>query len=75
MRVKEAAAKINASRSFVYAAINSGRLRCHRMGAGQGGIRISDEQLHAFLQATETNGESVPRKSAPRPLRLRHLEA
>jgi excisionase family DNA binding protein len=74
MKVTEAAAKINASPSFVYAAISDGRLRCFRIGKGQGGIRISEEQLQGFLQATEKNGESVPPKPAPRPLKLKHLQ-
>ncbi len=75
MKVKEAAAIINASSSFVYSAISDGRLRCCRIGKGQGGIRISEEQLQAFLQATEENRESVPPKSAPRRIKLKHLEA
>jgi excisionase family DNA binding protein len=75
MKVKEAAAKIKASPSFVYSAISDGRLRCYRIGKGQGGIRISEEQLHAFLQTTEVNGESVPPKPAPRRVKLKHLEA
>jgi excisionase family DNA binding protein len=76
MKVREAAAKMNASPSFVYSAISDGRLRCYRIGkGGHGGIRISEEQLHAFLQATEVNGESLPPKPAPRPIKLKHLEA
>ena len=75
MKVREAAAKINASPSFVYSAIRDGRLRCYRIGKGQGGIRVSEAQLQAFLQATEKNGDSVPPKPAPRPIKLKHLEA
>ena len=75
MKVREAAAKINASPSFVYSAISDGRLRCYRIGKGQGGIRVSEEQLQAFLQVTEKKGESVPLKPAPRPIKLKHLEA
>jgi excisionase family DNA binding protein len=75
LTVKQVAAKINTSPSFVYSAISDRRLRCYRIGQGHGGIRISEEQLHAFLQATEVNGESPPSKPAPRPIRLKHLEA
>jgi excisionase family DNA binding protein len=75
MKVREAAAKINASPSFIYSAISDGRLRCYRIGKGQGGIRISEEQLKAFLEATEKTGASVPPKPAARPLKLKHLRA
>ncbi len=53
LKVNEAAKELNCSPSLVYQAISDGRLRCHRIGKGQGGIRISREQLEAFLKETE----------------------
>ena len=42
------------SQSQVYALIETGRLRCHRFTTGRnGGIRVSQEQLDAYLRATE----------------------
>ena len=54
--VVEAAAYLRVSKSFVYDALADGRLKFHRLGKGQGGIRISQAQLDAFLQSTEVVG-------------------
>lgn len=47
--VNEVAAKLKISRSSVYNAIESGALPHYRFGAGRGTIRVSEEQLQAFL--------------------------
>jgi len=57
MTVEDASLRLNVSDSFVYQQIASGRLKHHRLGKGQGGIRISEEQLADFLRATERGGE------------------
>lgn len=57
MTVEEVAKRINMSDSFVYGAIADGRLKHHRLGKGQGGIRISEVQLADFLRTTERGGE------------------
>ena len=55
--VAEVAETLRLSESQVYALINSGRLRCHRLTTGrQGGIRISDEQLRDYLASTVEQG-------------------
>ncbi len=48
------------SRSFWHQAVADGRIRHHRFGKGQGGIRITEEQYQEFLRATEKGGASVP---------------
>ena len=63
LKIKQAAEELNTSPSFVYQVINEGRLRCYRLGKGQGGIRISREQLAAYLRESEIGTASVP--SAP----------
>jgi excisionase family DNA binding protein len=50
MAVEDVARRINMSDSFVYNAIADGRLKHHRLGKGQGGIRVSEEQLADFLR-------------------------
>ena len=58
------------SDSFVYGAIADGRLKHHRFGKGQGGIRISEQQLSAFLAETERVGTPA---SEPPKKKYRHL--
>ena len=75
MTVEDVARRLKASDSFVYGAIASGRLTHHRLGKGQGGIRVSEEQLAAFLRVTERGGEEAsvpPAKVTPPP--NRHLK-
>jgi excisionase family DNA binding protein len=68
LSVKEVAQRLRCSTSLVYALIEAGRLRCHRIGLGkQGGIRVSEEHLAAYLRQTEGGGEAG---SPPDPSRL-----
>lgn len=73
LTVGAVARRLGLSDSFVYGAIAAGRLRHHRFGRGQGGIRVSEAQLAAFLAATERAAASDPvTQEAPR-RRYRHL--
>jgi excisionase family DNA binding protein len=66
MKVEDVSKRLNVSDSFVYDAINTGRLKHHRLGRGQGGIRVSEEQLAAYLRDTERGGtQEAP---APKPV-------
>jgi len=56
MKVGDVAERLTCCPSHVYALIASGRLHCHRIGKGRGGLRVSDEQLAAFLKETELTG-------------------
>ena len=59
MTVEDVARRLNVSDSFVYGAVADGRLKHHRLGKGQGGIRISESQLSAFLAGTERGGDAA----------------
>jgi excisionase family DNA binding protein len=62
MKVTEVAQRLNCSPSLVYALIESGRLKCHVIGNGrQGGKRVSEEQLAAFLMET-IQSEEAPKE-------------
>ena len=65
MTVADVARRLNASESFVYGAIAAGRMQHHRLGRGQGGIRVSEEQLAAFLRGSERGGGRQPPDQAP----------
>ena len=71
MRVRDVAARLEVSQSLVYGLIASGQLACSRVGRGRGVIRVSEQQLAAFLRSVETStGKIAP--AAPL-VRLRHL--
>lgn len=76
LKVSEVARRLNCSPSLVYDHIASGRMRCHRIGKGHGGVRISEEQLADFLKGTESN-PPLPAPCPPTklrtPLKLKHI--
>ena len=51
--VKQAAERLNCSMASIYGLIAAGRLACHRIGLRRGCIRVSEAQLHAFLDETK----------------------
>ncbi len=57
MRVRDVAARLEVSASLVYELIASGKLRCTRHGMGRGCIRVSEDQLAAYLDGV--NGKPV----------------
>lgn len=72
LTVAEVAARLGVSRTCVYSLVESGRLRHYRIGLGRGAIRVSEEDLTAFLdgcRATGNAGASLP----SRPVHLKHL--
>jgi excisionase family DNA binding protein len=71
VRVKEAAARLEASPATVYGLIAAGKLRCVRIGIGRGTIRILDEFIAEYLQQAEPVPKQAP---APAPtVRLKHI--
>ena len=74
MKVKQAAEHLGVSDSFVYALMQSGRLKHHVLGKGQGGKRVSIEQIQEYLQSDEKGGESQPKPKQPaQKIKLKHL--
>ena len=70
MKISVVAWRLSASESFVYGLIADGRLKHFRLGKGQGGLRVSEEQLEDYLAAQEEGGE--PQGPPPTPA-LKHL--
>ncbi len=69
--VAEAAALLRCSQSNIYSTVAMGKLHCFRVGAGRGGIRISEAHIEAYLRSRETGGQAPP---APRKHhKLKHL--
>ncbi|WP_169979748.1 helix-turn-helix domain-containing protein [Tautonia rosea] len=68
MTVREAASRLEISRSTCYALVASGSLKHYRIG---GAIRISEEHIAEFLEGAERGREAAP-SVARRPV-LRHV--
>jgi excisionase family DNA binding protein len=65
--VADLAGLLKLSASQVYALIDSGRLQCHRFTTKKNGaVRISQQQLDAYLQAT-ASGPVEPAAPPERP--------
>ena len=63
--------RLRLSLSKTYALLDSGKLGCHRM---DGAIRISEEQLEEYLQATKRErGEAISTTRKPPRPQLRHV--
>lgn len=73
LKVPDVVKRLNVSQSTVYALIESGRLPSHRIGCGRGAVRVSEEDLIAYLDSCRTERTSdEPRRAAPR-IKLKHL--
>lgn len=68
LKPKQVSDRLNVSLSTVYGLVESGRLGCHRIGQGRGAIRVSEDDLRAYLQSCHSG---VPAATAPRPRRRR----
>ena len=76
--VPEIAALLKLSTSQVYALVDCGKLRVHRFTTRKNGaVRISQEQLSAYLNATVSNGggASVPQPEPARASGFTTLDA
>ena len=68
MTVKTIAKRLMCSVAHVYAIIDAGELSCYKIGLRkQGGIRVSEEQLLAYLKNRENKGMAHGQE-------LKHLE-
>ena len=77
MTVGDLARRTKLSASFWYGAVADGRVPHYRLGSGQGGIRISEEQYQRFLRENEEGGAdhaSAPRPAPQPPLTLKKLK-
>ncbi len=69
LRVQQVASRLNCSVATVYALIESGRLGHHRCP----GVRVSEEQLTVYLEATKRERATTPVKARPPRPRLKHI--
>jgi excisionase family DNA binding protein len=57
LTVADVAERLKCSGSFVYGLLKSGEMKHYVLGKGQGGVRISEEQLQDYLKRRERGGE------------------
>lgn len=58
LRIAEVAERLAVGRGTVRALLRKGKLKHHRIGAGRGSYRISEEHLAEFLEGAEGRPES-----------------
>lgn len=58
--VKQVAEQLNISATCVYQLVSTGKLACHRIGIGRGAIRVSEDDLRAFISASRNESEHLP---------------
>ncbi len=68
LKVSQVASRLNLSESKVYELVEKGKLEHYRL---DGAIRVSEEQLTAFLENSKRGETPVSRQSRPR---LRHIK-
>lgn len=72
--VNQVAERLKVSSAFVYARLADGSLHHYRLGNGQGGIRVSEEQLQEYLRGRGRGAKRLihrPRLSRNPPVVLR----
>lgn len=72
LTVDAVAERLSCARSTVYELISSGKLVGFRIGPRNGGIRIAEEDLLAYLETCRVGVKQEPRR-APTP-RLKHIK-
>ncbi len=70
MTVSEVAKMLGISPQSVYSIIEAGKLAAHRFGAGRGTIRVSEDDLNAYIEASRIKKDQPPQRMA-RP-KLKH---
>ncbi len=73
LTIAEVAARLRLGRTTAYQLVQQGHLAAHRVGKGRGTIRVTEEDLNAYLASCREQNESSGRAPKPQPRRLRHL--
>jgi excisionase family DNA binding protein len=71
MTVKQAAERLEVSASTIYGLVAMGKLKCCRVGLRRGVIRITEEQLSAFMTGSVPVAIKPP--APPRRPRVKNL--
>jgi excisionase family DNA binding protein len=69
LNVEQTAKRLNVSTATIYGLVNSGQLRCHRIGTGRGVIRVSEDNIREFLASSQSQTSVPPSASATKKFR------
>lgn len=68
LTVKQAAQEMCVSATCVYQLVSAGKLACHRIGIGRGTVRISNDDLAAYIDSCRlekrNSGTKVTRRQS-----------
>ena len=73
LTIAEVAERLRIGRTTAYQLVQQGKIAAHRIGAGRGAIRISEEDLNAYLASCREQNQPSSKTPEPPPRRLRHL--
>lgn len=75
LTVAQVAERLNCSEASVYDNIAKKSLGCFRVGANGGGLRVSPQQLKAFLEERREHPgkDAMPVDVRYKPVKLKHL--
>ena len=69
---REVAERLKVSLSTVYGLVESGKLACYRIGLRRGAVRVSEEDLAAYLESCH-HSQVIERQRAVRRVKLKHI--
>ena len=73
LTVREVAERLGIGESTVYQLVACGRLGSHRLGLGRGTIRITSEDVDAYLDSCRHHVSEDDDEEPPRQTPLRHI--
>lgn len=69
--IKEAAERLRVSVPLVYKLCSEGKLACIRFGTGRGTLRILEEDLAAFIEASKDNAHRLTNAAGLKHIKVR----
>ena len=60
LKIPQVAERLNCSQATAYALVESGQLPAVKIGAGGGGVRVTEEDLASFIQSRRTQPTPAP---------------
>ena len=73
LRLAEVAKRLNCSLSNIYNLVDSGRLPVIATGAGGRGLRVTEEDLQAFIENGRHGRRPEPWPAKSKAVKLKHL--
>ena len=72
LKVPQVADRLNCSQATAYALIESGQLPAVKIGAGGGGVRVTEQDLDSFIESRRIVPLPTPQVRKPKP-KLQHI--